>query len=163
MSLLLLAAVLFVALLLVPLGLPGTWLMVGAAVGYNALVGGDPVGWVTVVGTAAVALGAEVVEFSLSSRYARQYGGSRRAGWGAILGGIVGAVVGVPVPVIGSVVGAFVGAFAGAWVGERSAGSELGAATRVAQGALLGRVVAAAIKVSAGCVIAAWILLAAWA
>ena len=34
--------------------------------------------------------------------FARRYGGSKRAGWGALAGGLIGAVVGVPVPIIGS-------------------------------------------------------------
>lgn len=161
MGVLLLAGVLLVALLMVPLGLPGTWLMVGAAVGYDALVGGTPIGWVTIGGTALVALAAEVAEFSVAARYARRYGGSRRAEWGAMLGGLAGAFIGVPVPVVGSIVGAFGGAFAGAWVGERTGGATLGASTRVARGALLGRVVAAALKVGAGCVISAWLIAAA--
>ena len=116
MEVLLFAIVLLVSLFLIPLGLPGTWIMVGSAIGYDAIVGGDPIGWVTIAATAALAVIAEIFEFSLSARYTKKYGGSRRAGWGAIIGGIVGAIVGVPVPIIGSVIGAFVGSFAGALV-----------------------------------------------
>jgi len=162
MELLLFGLVLFLSLLLIPLGLPGIWLMVGAAIGYDALVGGDPIGWVTIVATAVLATVAEVIEFSLSARYTRKYGGSRRAGWGAIIGGIIGAIVGVPVPIIGSVIGAFVGSFAGALVAEYTRReATAGTATRVATGALIGRVVAAAMKTGIGTVIAAWLIAAA--
>src|SRR5215216_454937 len=103
MEVLLFAAVLLLSLFLIPLGLPGTWIMIGAAIGYDALMAGDPVGWFTIGATMVLAAIAEVFEFTLSTRYTRKYGGSRRAGWGAIIGGIVGAIVGVPVPIIGSV------------------------------------------------------------
>ena len=161
--LLLLALALFASLLLIPLGLPGTWVMLAAAFGYNALVpGAGPIASGTLVATALLALVAEVLEFTVAARYTTRYGGSRRAGWGAILGGIVGAVVGVPVPVIGSVIGAFVGAFAGAYAAEWSRKSGNAVATRVATGALLGRAAAAAVKTAFGLAIAAWLLVAAW-
>ena len=162
MEVLLFAVVLLLSLFVIPLGLPGTWIMVGSAIGYNALVRGDPIGWVTIGLTALLAVVAEVFEFSLSARYTKKYGGSRRAGWGAIVGGIIGAIVGVPVPIIGSVIGAFVGSFAGALVAEYTRReSTAGTATRVATGALIGRVVAAAMKTGIGVVIAAWLVAAA--
>src|SRR5687768_15502665 len=110
MDLLLLAIVLFAALLLIPLGLPGTWVMIAAAMGYGYLAGAG-IGFPTLLLAFALAVVGEVVEFTLAARYTRKYGGSRRAGWGAIVGGIIGAIVGVPVPIIGSVIGAFAGAF----------------------------------------------------
>ena len=76
--------------------------------------------------------------------------------------GIVGAIVGVPVPIIGSVIGAFVGSFAGALIAEYTRKeSTAGTATRVATGALIGRVVAAGMKTGIGVVIAAWLVAAA--
>jgi uncharacterized protein YqgC (DUF456 family) len=160
MELLILAVVLFLSFLMIPFGLPGLWIMVGAALAYQLLVPGT-IGTTTVVGTAGLALVAEILEFTLAGRYARKYGGSRRAGWGAIIGSIIGAIVGVPIPIIGSVVGGFAGAFVGAFIAERSAGAELGGASRVATGALIGRVVAAAMKTGIGIVIAVWIVFAA--
>jgi uncharacterized protein len=161
MDLFLLAAVLLVSFLMIPFGLPGLWIMVGSALAYQLLRPGT-IGTATVVGTALLALVAELLEFALAGRYARKYGGSRRASWGAIVGSIIGAIVGVPIPIVGSVVGGFVGAFLGALVAERSRGTEMGGATRVATGALVGRVVAAAMKTGLGIVIAVWVLFAAW-
>jgi uncharacterized protein YqgC (DUF456 family) len=161
MEILLLSVILVLSLILIPLGLPGTWIMVAAALGYWILVPTGGVGMVTVIGTGLLALFGEIIEFSLSGRYARKYGGSRRAGWGAIIGGIVGAVVGVPVPIVGPVIGGFLGSFAGALVAELSRGSGGGAATRVAWGALIGRVTAAAAKVAIGIVMIVWIVVAA--
>ncbi|GAC1688107.1 MAG: hypothetical protein NVS9B3_06680 [Gemmatimonadaceae bacterium] len=161
MAILLLALTLLLGLLLVPLGLPGLWILVAAAVAYPLLTGDPAIGTVTMIGVGVLAFGAEAVEWTLASRYARKYGGSKRAGWGAMVGSMVGAVMGVPVPVVGSVVGAFAGAFVGALVFEYfHTGSSIGA-TRVAWGALIGRVLAVAVKTGVGVAIAVWILLAA--
>ena len=161
MALFILCVILAGALVLIPLGLPGTWVMVAAALGYRLLLPLGGIGVATVVGIAIVALGAELLELSLAAGYTRKYGGSRRAGWGAILGGLVGAFVGVPVPLVGPIIGAFAGAFAGALVGELSMGTGHRVAARVAKGALLGRVAGAAMKVATGAAMAAWIVIAA--
>ena len=163
MEVLVLALVLAGCLFLIPLGLPGLWLMLGAAFVYDILAEGpDPIGIWNIAGALVLAVLAEVAEFSLAGKYAQKYGGSKRAGWGAILGGIVGAIMGVPVPIVGSVIGAFAGAFGGALVFEYWGNRNASAATRVAWGALVGRVVAAALKVGVGVAIAAWLLIAAW-
>lgn len=153
---LLLFAALVIGLLLIPLGLPGLWVMVGAALLYSYA---EPqrLGIFSIIVLTVLAGVAEALEFVLSGRFAKRYGGSRRAGWGAILGGIVGAFVGVPVPVIGSVIGAFAGSFAGALVAELTVGARVQAATRVATGALLGRVAAVAAKVGIGMVLIVWV------
>jgi uncharacterized protein YqgC (DUF456 family) len=162
MEVLIFAAVLLLCLFMIPLGLPGTWIMIGSAIGYNALVHNEPIGWITIVATAVLATIAEVFEFTLSTKYTKKYGGSRRAGWGAIIGGIAGAIIGVPIPIIGSVIGAFAGSFAGALIAEYSRReATAGTATRVATGALVGRVVAAAMKTGIGVAIAAWLIFAA--
>lgn len=160
MAVILLAAICLVSLFIIPLGLPGTWVMLAAGVGYSILVP-NSIGWITLVGVTAIAVITEIFEFTLAGQYARKYGGSRRASWGAIIGGTVGAIVGVPVPIIGSIIGAFVGAFLGALVFEYSGGSGAQVSTRVAWGALIGRAVAAAMKVGAGIAITVWLLFAA--
>ena len=141
-------------LLLVPLGLPGLWVMVAGVVGYGWLTGFRSVG----VGTIAVVLGlaflGEIIEAWLGFRFARTFGGSRRSAWGALVGGIVGAVMGVPVPIVGSVVGAFLGSFAGAALFEYSVSRTPDTAVRAAWGAVVGRATAAAAKIALGVVIA---------
>src|SRR6185295_13393649 len=103
-----------IGLLLIPFGLPGTWVILLGILGYGWLTQFQTVGvWFLVLMTGLAILG-EVFETWIGFRYAQKYGGSSRAGWGALVGGIVGAIVGVPVPVIGSVIGGFVGAFVGA-------------------------------------------------
>jgi uncharacterized protein len=160
MEILILGTILLLSLLMIPLGLPGTWVMLAAGVGYSLLVP-STIGMMTLVGTTAIAVVAEVFEFTLAGKYALKYGGSRRASWGAIIGGVVGTFVGVPVPIIGPVIGAFAGAFLGAFAFEYSRGSGGNVATRVAWGALIGRAVAAAMKVAAGLLIAIWLMIAA--
>ncbi|MBA2688139.1 MAG: DUF456 domain-containing protein [Gemmatimonadaceae bacterium] len=163
MEMLLLTAVIVISLVLVVFGLPGLWVMIASAVCYRILLPDHPISWFTIVAITILAIVAEVFEFTLTGKYARKYGGSRRAGWGAIIGGFIGMMVGIPVPIIGSVIGAFAGSFVGAFIAEISGGqSNTAGATRVATGALIGRVVATAMKVGIGCAIAAWILVAAW-
>ncbi len=158
----LLALVLLASLCMVPLGLPGLWVMLGAALLYNVLFPAGGIGWVTLGGCGLLVVVAEVLEFTVGSRYTRKYGGSKRAGWGSIFGGIAGAIVGVPLPVIGSVVGAFVGAFVGALAGEFTVPRESrGDLAKVATGAVVGRAVAAALKTGIGVVIVVWMLAAA--
>jgi uncharacterized protein YqgC (DUF456 family) len=161
MPLLILAAVIILSLILIVLGLPGLWIMVATAVVYNLIVPGDPIGWVSLIAVAVLALIAELLEFTMTGRYARKYGGSRRAGWGAIIGGMIGAVVGFPVPIVGPVIGAFVGSFVGALVAELTGGASAGDATRVAKGALIGRVVSTMLKIGIGFTIGIWIFIAA--
>ena len=157
MAVLLLIAAIVLGLIMIPFGMPGTLIIFAAALCFYLLVPGSAIGLTTVIVMGVLMAIAEGLEWVLTTRFTRQYGGSRRAGWGAIIGGMVGAFMGVPVPIIGSVIGAFVGACVGAFVFEWSRGTTSGAATKVAWGAFLGRVAAAAMKVAIGLVMAIWI------
>lgn len=161
MAFVLLALVLAVSMVLIVLGLPGLWIMIASAITYNIVVPDRPISWLTVIGICALGVVAEVLDFTLAGNYARKYGGSRKAAWGAIIGGMIGAFIGVPVPIVGPVIGALIGSFAGALVGEMRSGGEAGAATRVATGALIGRVLGTVIKVGLGFTVAIWIFFAA--
>lgn len=138
------------ALLLVPLGLPGGWIML-AVVGVGAATG--EVGWATVGLLAAVLALAEAAEYLLVRAFSLRYGGSGGAFWGALVGGLVGVAVGAPVPVVGSllagVAGTFLGAAAVSWWRNREARG----AARVGWGAVLGRAASAAVKTAAGVVV----------
>jgi uncharacterized protein len=164
MALFLFALVLFVSLVLIPLGLPGLWVMIAAAVVYNALSAGIPVGVFPLATAVVLSAAAEIMEYTLAGRYTRKYGGSKSGARWAIIGGIAGAILGFPFPVpfVGSVIGAFIGSFAGALVGELRAGAEHRAAGRAATGALVGRVVASALKVGIGCAVALILFVGAW-
>ena len=159
MQVALLIVVLVAGLLMLPLGLPGLWVMGGAVLLDAAVVPSHVVSLWLGVALVAVAGLAELIELALAGRFARRYGGSRRAGWGAMAGSLLGAFVGVPVPIVGSMVGAFVGAFAGAFVAELSQRTHVSPAARVATGALLGRIAATAMKIGIGCAVLAWVVL----
>ena len=135
MQVLLLIAAIVLGLIMIPFGMPGTLVMFAAALCYYLLVPGGGIGLMTVIGVGVLMAVAEGLEWVLTSRFTKKYGGSRRAGWGAIIGGMVGA-----------------------FVFEWSREQNHGVATRVAWGALLGRVVAAAVKVAIGLAMAAWMI-----
>ena len=141
-------------LLLVPLGLPGLWVMVGGYLIFGWTTDFRSMGVWSIAVVVLLAFAGEILENWLGFRFARRYGGSSRSGWGALIGGLIGAAVGVPVPVIGSVIGAFVGSFIGATIFEYSLTRHTGVAIGAGWGAVLGRAAAAAAKVGLGLVIA---------
>ena len=143
----LLIAVLCASLLLIPLGLPGLWVMTGVAavawlMQYIALS--------TMLSILAIVIVAELIEFAIVGKLTKQYGGTRKAFWGAILGGGIGVFVGAPVPVIGSIVAGFVGSFIGAAIVTFAETREAGPAGRVGTGAVIGRALTAVAKTAAG-------------
>jgi uncharacterized protein YqgC (DUF456 family) len=149
---LLVLAIGLVGLVLIPLGLPGLWVIVLGILGYGWLTDFRTIGVGLLTIVLLLALLGEAVEAWVGYRFTRRYGGSSRAGWGALAGGLVGAIVGVPVPLIGSVIGGFVGAFAGAALFEYSRARHSEGAVKAGWGAMLGRAVAAAVKMAVGVV-----------
>jgi len=143
-----------VGLAMIPLGLPGLWVMVGGILAYGWLTRFRTVSVVMIAIILAIAFLGEIIDNWLGFRFAKRYGGSTRSGWGALLGGLVGAVIGVPVAIIGSVIGAFLGSFIGAAVFELSYSRHAGVAARAGWGAVMGRIAAAAVKIALGIVIA---------
>lgn len=139
--------------LLIPFGLPGLWVMVLGYVAFGWLTQFRSESVATIAIVLALAFAGELIENWLGFRFARRYGGSHRAGWGALIGGLVGAVVGVPVPVVGSVIGAFVGSFGGAALFEYAYSRRADVAIGAGWGAVVGRAAAAAAKTGLGVVI----------
>jgi uncharacterized protein YqgC (DUF456 family) len=159
-------------LVLVALGLPGTWMLLAAAVGIELIDGpvlgrGGPgsastFGWpVLLIGAALGALG-EVLEFLAGAAGAKMGGGTRRGMWGALAGGIIGAVVFIPllpIPLLGSFAGALIGTFVGAFVAEAT-GPDVRAhrlTLRAALAAVVGRLAGTLGKLAVGVVV--WVLL----
>ena len=161
MAYLLLVVAQVAGLVLIAVGLPGLWVQV-VAFGAFAYAGGfEQVSPISVGVAVFLALLAEMAEFLLGGRYAKKYGGGRRAAWGAILGGVVGALLGFPIPLLGSVFGAMLGAFLGAFLLELTAGRGASPALRAGWGAFVDRVVATAVKAGVGVVILVLALLLA--
>ncbi len=148
-------------LLLVPLGLPGLWVMVLGVIAFGWLTKFVSVGIGLIALVVGLAFAGEVVEWWVGFRVAKKYGGSHRAAWGALIGGVIGAFVGVPLPIVGSVIGALVGAFIGAAVLEYTRAAHGRAAMNAGWGAVIGRAAATALKVAIGLVIAVVAIFAA--
>jgi uncharacterized protein YqgC (DUF456 family) len=162
LAVLLLAATGLAGLLLIPFGLPGLWVIVLGILGYGWLTDFRTLSAGLVALVVGLALAGELVEAWIGFRFAQRYGGSRRAGWGALVGGLIGAVMGVPVPIIGSVIGGFVGAFVGAALFEYTLARKSEGAVRAGWGAVLGRAAAVAVKTALGIVMiagAVWLAL----
>jgi uncharacterized protein len=142
--------VMIAALLLIPIGIPGTWIMVGV------LVIGTVLGEVEIavlMASLALAFAAEALEFMIVKRLTLRYGGSRLAFWGAIIGGFAGVMIGLPVPVIGSIVAGFIGSVVGAAGATLYETRKIDKTLRVSWGILLGRMWSAVAKVGVGIVI----------
>jgi hypothetical protein len=147
-------------LVLVVLGLPGTWLMVLATAGVAWLRSSDGMFSVyTLVALTGLALLGELIELVAGAAGSRRAGGTWRGSVGALFVGVVGGILGtfmIPVPVVGSILGACLGAFAGAILGEMAGGRELSPAVTVGRGAFVGRLLGSLGKLAVG--IAIWIV-----
>jgi len=154
------AFLMFLSILLIPIGWPGLWVMV-AIVGVGALLGQLGPGIVLIV--LALAASAELVEFLIVRRMSLRYGGSNRAFWGAVIGGTVGLFMGFPVPILGPVIAGVLGSFIGAAGVALYESRDVASASRVGWGVVLARALAAAVKVAAAVIIlviggTAWIV-----
>src|ERR1041384_7950832 len=80
-------------LILVPLGLPGLWIMVGGVLAYGWMTDFRTVTVAMIGIVLALAFLGEIIDNWIGFRFARRYGGSSRAGWGALIGGMIGGVL----------------------------------------------------------------------
>jgi uncharacterized protein YqgC (DUF456 family) len=96
-------------------GLPGTWMILGAAVVYALVTDFAQIGGGLIFLFALLTVVGEVVEYVFGIAGARRFGSSNRGIVFSILGGFVGAVIGAPLFFgFGAILGALVGAFLGA-------------------------------------------------
>jgi uncharacterized protein YqgC (DUF456 family) len=156
-------------LVLVVIGLPGTWLLLGLAFAIELvdafLLPGDVVvtfGWELLALCALLALVGEGIEALAGVAGTRFGGGTKRGMVGAFVGGIAGAIFltpVVPIPVVGTLVGAMLGAFLGAFVGEATGPEARGRDhnLRAALGAAVGKLGGTIAKLAIGVVL--WVLL----
>ncbi|MDP6419147.1 MAG: DUF456 domain-containing protein [Candidatus Krumholzibacteria bacterium] len=148
------------ALFMIPLGLPGNFLLLGLAILAAWLGGFQSISILSLGIILLVVLLAEVAEAMLSSLMARKSGASWWGVAGAMAGGLAGAILGSMIlPLFGTLVGAFLGSAVGAtgleaWKRGR-ADSE---ALRAGWGAFLGRVLSSVLKISVGMGIAVWVI-----
>jgi uncharacterized protein YqgC (DUF456 family) len=151
---------LLACLVLVPLGLPGNFLLLGLALAAAWLGHFAQIGWVALLVMLGLVLLAELVESLLGAAMTRRFGASWWGVGGAFLGGIAGSLIGSAVlPLIGTLVGAFLGAAAGAVLLEAWHRQRVDAeALRAGWGAFLGKLLASLIKVAVGLAIAVYIV-----
>src|SRR5437763_16537199 len=83
LAVLLLALCCIAGLVLVPLGLPGLWVMVGGVLGYGALTGFRTIGVATIAIVLGLAFLGELLEWRVGVGLTEGGGGWGPAGWGA--------------------------------------------------------------------------------
>jgi hypothetical protein len=144
------------ALLMIPLGLPGTFLQVVAALALVVASNGARMSWPWVGVFLGLALLGELVEFLSGQWGAKRFGGSKKAAWGAVLGGIAGLFFGglVPPPLLGALLVSLIGTFSGAVLGEMLALKNSSPNLRIGFGAVLGRALGVSVKLCIALLIA---------
>jgi uncharacterized protein len=167
----LLLLILLVCWVLTLLGMPGNWIMLGAAVGYLFLVPAESpvgIGWATVIALLVLALIGELLEFLAGALGVTKAGGSKRGAVlalvGSIAGGVAGLFVGLPIPIVGSLLGAVLlaglGAFAGAVVGEQWKGRDFDESMKIGEAAFWGRLLGTVAKTAIGGIMVVAVLVA---
>ncbi len=140
-----------VGLLCIPLGLGGTFIILGAGLILALATDFARVEWQALAVLALLAVLGEVIESLLGLFSVRRFGASKWAMIGTFIGGLIGAALGTGLmPIIGSLIGAMIGACAGAFAGEILHRRELQGSLRAGWGAFVGRALAIAIKFEIG-------------
>ena len=136
----LLLAVCLGGLLALVLGLPGTFIILGAAFVYAWLGGFAGVTWATLGWLLLLAVIGEGLEFFAAAAGAARERPSLRVTVGAIVGGLIGGLIGTPILFgVGSLLGALAGAFVGAALAVASEGGDARSALSTGFAALRGR------------------------
>ena len=144
--------VLIAGILIIAIGLPGTFVILGSAFVYAMITGFSGISWGVLAILLVIALIAEAIEFFVGAVAAKTFGGGKQAMAGAIIGGIMGAIWATPLfPVIGTLIGAFVGCFAGAALFEFLSSQDFQKSVKVGMGAFLGAIGGKLTKIAAGC------------
>jgi hypothetical protein len=147
LGLLVLGAVCAAALLSLIFGLPGTFLIVGAALVYAWATGFAAVHWSTVGWLLLLALAGEGIELFAGAAGAGGERPSTRVTIYTLAGGLVGGIVGTPFLLgLGSLLGALAGAFAGAAIAVAAQGGTVATALRTGLAAMRGRLLGFVLK-----------------
>jgi len=148
-----LVVVMLAGVILAALQLPGTWLILAAAVGYDAYHAWQRMGWFWLLTVAAIAVSAELLDSIAALLAARRAGASRRAAIGALIGGFAGMILfSLPVPLVGTIIGGLLGCFLGGLIGEWTVREDLAAGAKVGLFATCGRLAGLLLKLAAALV-----------
>lgn len=145
------------------LSISGTWLVLAAAVIAALLTGSEafPHG-LTLLGMAALCASVEIIEWSAASWGVRRRGGSRAAGWLALLGSITGMILGtllIPIPIAGGLIGMMVGSFTLVYWAEKHRLQQTTQAAHIATGAVLAGISVLLLKVAVTASLVLWLTL----
>jgi hypothetical protein len=144
----LLYVIMLASVLIIPLGIPGQFAIVVAALAVTLIAGTETISLWVVALLLGMAILAEVIEALAGFLGASKAKGSIWSSFGALGGGIIGAIIGsLILPIIGSLIGALLGTFCGAYAVEYYRTRAIKGATHVAKGALIGRIVGSIVKV----------------
>ncbi|MFP4193342.1 MAG: DUF456 domain-containing protein [Desulfobacterales bacterium] len=149
-ALVVLAIFCLAGLVLIPLGMPGTFVILAGAALYNLITWSMSISAAVLAVLLVLALVGEILEYILGVKFAQRRGVSRPAVIGAIAGGIVGTFAGIPVPVAGPLLGLFAGVFIGAFLVELVSEKKISDAFRSAMAAFYGRLGAVFAKTLVG-------------
>lgn len=145
----LVALLCFIGFVLSCLSLSGTWVVFGASIIVAWQRWPEFPGIPTLILFLALCIGVEVAEAFSASWGVQKRGGSKAAGWAALLGGFLGMLLGgfIPIPIIGNLIGMIAGSFGCAFLVEHAKMKKATHAAHVATGAVLARLAVIFLKV----------------
>ena len=139
----------------------GTWLVLAAASAAHFLVdAGSFPGWPALAGMLCVCIAIDSAEWFAASWGVRRRGGSRAAGWMALLGSLGGMLLGsllVPIPLVGGLIGMLAGSFRLVYGTELRRLQNADRATHVAVGAVLAGISMLLLKIAATAILVIWL------
>ncbi|MFC1498234.1 DUF456 domain-containing protein [Verrucomicrobiota bacterium] len=151
----------FVGIILSCLSISGTWVVAGATI-LAALIRTDPFpGIWTIVIFLVISAAVEIAEAVAGAFGVTKRGGSKMAGFMAVIGGLLGLVLGtlIPVPIIGSLLGMLIGSFGLAFIVERHRLNQTDKAVNIALGAVMARILVIFLKVAVTMGMIGWLVI----
>lgn len=133
--------ILVAALIAIPLGIPGTFVIFLASLIYGVITHFAQITQALIWALLGIAIFGELIEYFAGILGAKKFGTSRAGIIGAVAGGILGGIVGTGIlPLIGSVIGLLIGAFLGAFLIELAIKKKPAQALRAGWGTFTGRI-----------------------
>jgi uncharacterized protein YqgC (DUF456 family) len=148
-------------LILSCLSISGTWVIVLASI-LAAVVSPAPFpGLITILVFIGLAAAIELLEWFAGMYGVTRRGGSKLAGFMALVGGILGIFAGsiIPIPIVGSLIGMTFCSFALVYVVERHRLQQDAQAAHIAMGSVMARVFMIMVKVSVTLGMIVWLII----
>lgn len=146
-----------IGLLLSTLTFSGTWLVLTAALITKLSIGFPTIG--TLVVFALLCIAAELFEALAGFLGVQKRGGSKLAGFAALIGGLVGAGIGTGIfPILGTLAGMILGSFGAAFLVEWNRLNHHGQAAHIAWGTVWARLAVLFLKTALTLGMSIWLL-----